>query len=113
MVALDDLGVPEQLNQRGARSPIIRRMSHRGWVCSISTLLQLTFEYLALGHTAAGHGDPSAGFGERQGRGPTNPGQGAGNENDRAVHDQTPSRHDVGRMAVRPLAYGNHGTQAP
>src|SRR4029077_19454261 len=26
------LGVPEQLNQRGARSPIIRRMSHRGRV---------------------------------------------------------------------------------
>jgi hypothetical protein len=78
-----------------------------------ATLQQLTFEYLALGHTAAGHGDPSAGFGERQGRGPTNPGQGAGNENDRAVHDQTPSRHAVGRMAVRPLAYGNHATQAP
>src|SRR5258708_40189981 len=32
MVALDDLGVPAQLNQRGARSPIIRRMSHRGRV---------------------------------------------------------------------------------
>ena len=72
-------------------------------------LLQVTFEYLALSHTAAGHGDPSAGFGERQGRGTTNPGQGGGNENDGACHDQTPSRYDVGRMAVRPLAYGNHG----
>src|SRR5467141_118961 len=37
MVALDDLGLPEQLNQRGARSPIVRRMSHRGCLLNLGS----------------------------------------------------------------------------